>query len=92
MTSKNWCFTLNNYNSEDVFRIEALTQNKLVVYIVIDDDVTNLGVPFLQGLISFNERMSFSQVKQALGKRVHILSDNDVNNSILYYKRKFGLI
>jgi len=45
------CFTLNNYNDEDVEKIKNLENNNDVVYMVVGEEVGENGTPHLQGFI-----------------------------------------
>lgn len=66
-----FCFTLNNYTSEDEQRIwEAITP--LSKYAVIGREVGEGGTPHLQGYVSFSRRRTFRFVSDLLGSRCHI--------------------
>ncbi len=50
--SKRWCFTFNNYSSEDLKKISSIVLEKCDVAI-IGEEVGNSGTPHLQGYIEF---------------------------------------
>lgn len=86
--SKNWCFTLNNYNEDDINRIDALVGvNASVAYVVYGKEIGDSGTPHLQGFISFSKRLRLKQVKAIIGSNPHIEVARNVNASIKYCKK-----
>lgn len=64
MSSKRWCFTLNNYTAEDVAKFLALT----CVYLVVGREVGDSGTPHLQGFIIWDSMKRLSAVKKIDGR------------------------
>ena len=51
--SKHWCFTLNNYTSEDISKISS---NSSIVLYVFQEETGENGTKHLQGYIEFFPR------------------------------------
>lgn len=85
--AKNWCFTLNNWTTEDVDRIMALADTGTVKYCVFGKEVGENGTPHLQGFIQFDERMRMNKVKEALGRNPHVEVARSLQKSVNYCKK-----
>lgn len=83
--AKNWCFTLNNYSTEDCDRLNGLSED--VVYIIYGKEVGENGTPHLQGFISFNKKKSFNVAKNVVSDRAHMEVARNCNQSITYCKK-----
>lgn len=71
--AKNWCFTINNYNNQDVERLSVLVDgNASVDYICFGEEVGENGTPHLQGYVQLNARKSLRQLKDFIGTRSHL--------------------
>ena len=72
--SKQWCFTLNNYTSDEVKAIKAKFEDPAVDlrYGIIGHEVGDNGTPHLQGYCSFNKNLRFKGIKAILGERAHV--------------------
>jgi hypothetical protein len=88
--SKNWCFTLNNYTSEDITRIDALLQesNGSIVYIIYGEEVGESGTPHLQGVICFRDRVRLQVAKHTIGSNAHVEVARNLFASIEYCKKE----
>jgi len=87
-SSKNWCFTLNNYSDGDIDRINGLVDTEAGVYYVIyGKEVAASGTPHLQGYISFKKREVMMTVKNCIGGNPHLEMARNVNASIQYCKK-----
>lgn len=84
---QNWCFTLNNYTSEDVARLSELVGNNDVRYIVFGREVGENGTPHLQGFVQFSTRKRPSQVSPIISRRAHCEISRNVNASRDYCKK-----
>lgn len=82
--SKNWCFTLNNYEQANIDRLMNLGNS--VDYIVFGREVGESGTPHLQGFVSFPSRKRLNQVTQTLGQ-CHCSIARFVSKSIEYCKK-----
>lgn len=66
--AKNWVFTFNNYNSEDLGLIVPVFDEKCQKWIFQEETGEN-GTPHLQGCIFLKEKMRPSELK--LSKKIH---------------------
>jgi len=66
MTSKRWCFTLNNYTDSDVNQIKAIDS----LYLVFGYEVADSLTPHLQGFVTFKGNKRLSALKK-LSPRAH---------------------
>lgn len=64
MSSKRWCFTLNNYEESDLPSILKWP----VKYLVVGSEVGTSGTPHLQGFVTFAKMYRLSAVKKLLYK------------------------
>lgn len=63
--STRWCFTLNNYNDDEVVIIRALQVK--IVYLVFGYEVApETGTPHLQGFVIFKSQQRFAAVRKIL--------------------------
>ena len=71
--AKNWCFTLNNFDEDDLERFDDLGSNvgSIIKYICIGREVGENGTSHLQGFIQFTKKIRLSQVKGYIGVRAH---------------------
>jgi len=70
--AKRWCFTLNNYTTEDEQRLQqTLTENNCN-FAVVGREVGESGTPHLQGYVNYRNKKHFSTVKKDLGDKSHI--------------------
>lgn len=82
--SKHWCFTLNNWNTEDVERLAALEGS--VDYLVYGKEVGTSGTPHLQGFVSFPDRIRLTTVIQKIGQ-AHCTVARKIAEAIEYCKK-----
>lgn len=69
--SRNWCFTLNNYDHADTDRIAAqlFPEAQFVCY---QPEVSQSGTPHLQGIAVFANPRTLGGVKRLISDRVHL--------------------
>lgn len=83
--SKNWCFTLNNYTTEDVDRL--MNASSFVEYLIFGKEVGESGTPHLQGFVCFQSRKRLNQVIALIGQ-CHCSVARFVQQSIEYCKKE----
>lgn len=69
---RNYCFTLNNYNDDDVLRLRQLKDDESVLYIVYGRETGSEGTRHLQGYLRAKNPRSFTWFKGIIGERAHI--------------------
>lgn len=76
--SKYWCFTLNNFSTDDEERIKRQGQacqdseSSSITYLVFGIESGSSGTPHLQGYVEFRSRARLSSVKRLLGGNPHL--------------------
>lgn len=81
-----WCFTVNNYNFEQIEQIERIFSFESDWYI-FQEETGELGTPHLQGIIKFNKRKRFSEVKKIITE-AHWEPTRSVSKSIAYCSKE----
>ncbi len=84
---KNWCFTLNNYTSDDYDRLTQLVDKDECVYIIFGKEIGDSGTPHLQGFIAFSKRVYMTDVKKRISRTAHFELARQVPESIEYCKK-----
>jgi len=66
--SKNWCFTLNNYDDDDEEILRELGSNERVQYLVYGRErAPETGTAHLQGYVELDRRFRLEQLKRFFG-------------------------
>lgn len=86
LQSPNWCFTLNNYSSSDVDRLNNPNLLNDVQYLIFGKEISGTGTPHLQGFVKFRSRKRMRGAKAILGD-VHLSVARSVQKSIEYCKK-----
>lgn len=82
---RNWCFTLNNYTSDDIDSIKAINCR----YLIFGKEVGASGTPHLQGYIEFDKSVRFSYVKKLFPK-AHLEPRTKPREANIKYCKKEG--
>lgn len=85
--SRGWCFTINNptgWDTADIERLSAACQ-----YLIKGNEVGEEGTPHWQGFVYFQNKKSFSQVREAL-PRAHIEKQRGTFEQAIDYCKKEG--
>jgi len=85
--ARNVCFTLNNYQNED---IERLVINEDIQYIIYGKEVGTEGTPHLQGYCEFTKQYGLKKIKQILGQTAHVESRRGTQTQAIDYCKKDG--
>lgn len=96
--AKHWCFTVNNYRSEDVDRLASVGSSiglesgpgVAVVYLVYGKETGECGTPHLQGYIAFAKRTTLAAAKRAVSSRAHLESARGSPAQAAEYCKKDG--
>lgn len=86
-----WCFTINNYNEEEVQTLQALGDAAQdISYLVFGREVGANGTRHLQGYVEFPRRLRIAQVKRLIGERAHLETRRGNSNQAADYCKKDG--
>lgn len=83
--AKNWCFTLNNYNSSDIDDIILIGSDGSNKY-VFQEEIGEEGTIHLQGLIQFGTKVR--PINMFKNKTIHWEKTKNVKASILYCSKE----
>ena len=81
--SRNWVFTLNNYNDDE----EAHIQSAECKYLVYGREVGESGTPHLQGYVAFVNAVKLGTLKQKISPRAHFEVARSFQEAIDYCKK-----
>lgn len=68
MTSRHWCFTLNNYFDSDIEDLCLLVDDDTARYLVFGQETSENGTPHLQGYVEFHKPQRLSGAKARFAK------------------------
>lgn len=77
MAAKHWCFTLNNYTSDDEERLRVLTERD-TEYLIFGREKSSTGTPHLQGYLRLRSKKTMLSLKKLMG----------LSNSVYLAKKK----
>lgn len=86
--SRDWCFTVNNYTSDGVSRVQTVMKDAL--YGVFGYEEASTGTKHLQGYIYFENAKSFSKIQKLLPLGTHIEKTNGTPQQASQYCKKEG--
>lgn len=69
--SRNWCFTLNNYNTCDEHESYGIAWLDHFKYVVVGKEVGEEGTPHLQGYVCWSTLKSLEQMRALFEGRAH---------------------
>ena len=81
--SRNWVFTLNNYDTLDLELLKNIQGCKLI----FQTEVGKMGTPHIQGCISFSNAVAFNSMKKLLPK-AHIEICKNWHMSVKYCSKQ----
>ena len=91
------CFTLNNYELEDIEAFENFIDNDNgIVYAIVGQEIGEQGTPHLQGFVHYNEDrkkcgINFWKNKLPNGKRAHFEAARGTDEQNKAYCEKDGI-
>lgn len=85
--ARNWIFTLNNYTENNVAQILALKANPKLKILVFQEEIGENGTPHLQGVLAYENAVSFSSVKKIL-PRAHWEKCRSLKASLAYCSKE----
>jgi Putative viral replication protein len=83
--ARHWCFTLNNYQAEDLARLETLSTD--LDYLIYGKEVASSGTPHLQGFVSFRTRVRRATAIERVGQ-AHFTVARKIDEAIEYCKKE----
>lgn len=89
---KSWVFVVNNYTAADCIRLDALSAQDKIDYLVYGKEVGDSGTPHLQGYVVWKNRKTFNSCRDCLpfGAHVERQSDRSTVEEAAAYCRKDG--
>lgn len=84
--AKNWAFTLNNYNDEDVARLSVAHAE--IAYLVFGREVGASGTPHLQGFVQFKRKLSLAAAKRIISDRACLSVARNIHAAAEYCKKE----
>jgi Putative viral replication protein len=82
--ARHWCFTLNNFEAEDIARIDGIEAE--VDYVIYGREVGVNGTPHLQGFVSFKSRVRLATAVGLIGQ-AHFTVARHIDQAIEYCKK-----
>jgi len=83
-----WFFTLNNYTEEEVVSLSHNKWDDMKINLyVFQKEIGENGTKHLQGVVQFNNQISFSSLKE-FNKRIHWQKCKGIKNSIKYCSKE----
>jgi len=70
--AKHWCFTLNNYDENDLVLLRDTAKLPCCGYLIFQQEEGEQGTPHIQGYISLTSRQRLNQLKKLVGDRSHL--------------------
>lgn len=72
--SRNWCFTINNYTSDDLEKMDLLAAQigGDIKYLVYGRETGDNGTPHLQGFIQFSKKKRLGEARNLISHRSHL--------------------
>lgn len=87
--ARGWVFTLNNYDEQDVERLDTLlTSQSNVKYIVFGKEVGEQGTPHLQGYVHFKEACRHASVVRITGAGYCAIREGSLEQAVDYCKKE----
>lgn len=84
--SRSYCFTLNNYNDDDLVYLRELSCR----YLIFGFEVGQQGTPHLQGYVYFDAGKSLSAAKKLISSRAHLETLRGTPLQAITYCKKEG--
>lgn len=94
--SRAWCFTLNNYQPNEIEQLHSLTDSEEVCYLIAGEEVGEQGTPHLQGYLELRRKKTLRGLKNLLTRslaslsRVHLESRRGSQTQAIDYCKKDG--
>ncbi len=91
--AKNWCFTINNYDEDDLSRLSEtylLKNQPNVRYLVFQEEVgKEKKTPHLQGFLAFHTKKRISGAKKVVGDRASLrVADGSPSQNLVYCSKE----
>ncbi len=84
---RNWCFTLNNYNENDITQLHKEKSNISCKQFCFQEEKGKNEIPHLQGVIAYNNTKSLRTMRKLL-PRAHWESCNNLKASLAYCSKE----
>jgi len=84
--SRAWCFTLNNYSTQEFEDLKKSLPIDTMTQVVLGEEIGESGNPHIQGCVRFKNARSFSSLKKLI-PRAHIEICQNWDASVNYCKK-----
>lgn len=84
--SRNYCFTLNNYTTEEVKHLQSIVPK--CNYLILGFEVGESGTPHIQGYVEFENAKTLTATKKLISSRVHLESRRGTAKQASEYCKK----
>ncbi len=85
--ARNWCFTLNNYTKRNVAQMKQLKLDSRTKQFCFQEEKSESGTLHLQGVIAFNNAISFNSVKK-INDKAHWEPCRNLKRSLAYCSKE----
>lgn len=90
MTSRRWCFTINNYTDDDIAKIVFFCEDQNVKFCIIGFETGNQGTPHVQGYVNAGRPVRLHWLRQHLLPTCHFESARGSESQNIAYCSKDG--
>lgn len=88
MQSRNWCFTLNNYDEKEVEQVKCID----CVYCVFGYEVGEEGTPHLQGYVVFQTNQRLPAMKKRIPRAHFSMARGDSEQNFIYCSKQGNFV
>jgi len=89
--SKYWCFTINNYDEDDIHVLRNIMDSGLITtYVVFGRELSQSGTPHIQGYMELKSRWDLKRLKRSFFNTAHFEARRGTPEEAAEYCKKDG--